>query len=279
MRVRRFLHLILLLGVCGLVWQVWLTWSHSRPPIVTNAPSSLNTHMPTISQAGPGTGKKLSRTITAKNLFSPDRRTPKEEAPKQEEKPPVPPPKHLKLVGVFLTDGRQEAFFTDASKGGKVVRVAAGGTLESYQVTRLTHSEAVLTLGEGGEEVSLQINVQKSIDAAKAPRIIPARPKPQKQAKPTGEEAQGGSPEGRVPPTQPLPSYESVLGASSTPVPVLGAGITPAAAPTAPTASGNGQDEALSIRQNIRQMQRRLREIRRNRARESRETRAEGRNE
>jgi hypothetical protein len=255
MRVRRFLHLILLLGVCGLVWQVWLTWSHSRPPIVTNAPSSLNTHMPTISQAGPGTGKKLSRTITAKNLFSPDRRTPKEEAPKQEEKPPVPPPKHLKLVGVFLANGHQEAFFADASKGGKVVRVPTGGTLESYQLTRLTHAEAVLTLGQGGEEVSLQIAVQKSPDAAKASRRTSAKPK--RLAEPVG-----GRPGGQAPPQAP-PAYQSVLGAG-----------TPQAAATT-TLTASGQDEAVSIRQNIRQLQRRLRDIRRDRARERRAARAE----
>ena len=287
MRVRRFLHLILLLGACGLVWQVWLTWSHSRPPIVTNPPSSLDAPIQTISQAGPRAGNKLSQLIIAKNLFSPDRRTAKEEAPKKEEKSPVPPPRHLKLVGVFLADGRKEAFFTDSSKGGKVVRVADGGTLESYHVTRLTHSEAVLTLGKGGEEVSLRMNVQKSIDAAKAPRIIPVRPKPQSQAKPTEEGAKGRSrqgqaapqgqavPQGQAPRQQGSPSYESILGGGATPAPVLGANTTP----TAAAASGNGQDEALSIRQNIRQMQRRLREIRRDRARQRRETRAEGRDE
>jgi hypothetical protein len=277
MRVRRFLHFILLLGACGLVWQVWLTWSHSRPPIVTNGPSSLKTQVPTVSQAGPGTGKNLSHTITAKNLFSPDRRTAQEEAPKKEEKPPVPPPKHLKLVGVFLTGGRKEAFFTDASKGGKVVRVAAGATFESYQVTRLTHSEAVLTLGKGGEEVSLRMDIQKSTDAAKAPRIIPTKPK--KPARRKGDGAEEGSPEGQAPGKQAPLTYESILGGGSAPVRVLGAATTQAAATTPPPASGNGQDEALSIRQNIRQMQRRLREIRRVRARERRETRAEGRNE
>lgn len=274
MRIRRFLHVILLLGACGLVWKVWLTWSHTWPPIATNTPSSLNAYVPMVSRAGPGTGKKLSRLITQKNLFSPDRRTAKEEAPKQKEKPPVPPPKHLKLVGVVLTGGRKEAFFTDASRGGKVVRVMAGGVFESYQVTRLTHSEAVLTLGKGGEEVSLRINVQKSIDAAKAPRIIPARPKSQKQAKPTEERAEGGGPEGKAPPTS-----GSLLGGSSAPAAVLGAGTAEAAATTVSSASGDGQDEALSLRQNIRQLQRRLRDIRRQRARERRDTRAEGRDE
>lgn len=270
MRIRRFLHLILLLGACGLVWKVWSTWSHSWPPIVTNTPSSLNARVPMVSRAGPEIGKRLSQLITAKNLFSPDRRTARDEVPKKPEKPLVPPPKHLKLVGVVLTGGRNEALFSDASKGGKVVRVMAGGVFESYQVARLTHSEAVLTLGEGGREVSLRINVQKSIDAAKAPRIIPARPKPQAKAKPTEEGAEGGRSEGKAPP---------VLGGSSAPAPVLGAGTAEAAVTTASSASGEGQDEALSLRQNIRQLQRRLREIRRQRARERRDTRADGRGE
>ena len=271
MRVRRFLHLVLLLGACGLAWLIVLTWNRSPASIVIDPPSSLNTELPALSQAMPGTGKKLSRLITAKDLFSPDRRPAQEEASVKEEKPSVPPPEHLKLVGVFLAGGRKEALFTDSSKGGKVVRVATGGALESYQLARLTPSEAVLTLGEGGEEVSLRMNVQKSIDAAKAPRIIPARPKPQRQAEP-----QAGRPEGQAPQQQAAPSYNSILGADPAPTFVLGADATQAAAPTA---SGDGQDEALSIRQNIRQMQRRLREIRRDRAQERRQPQAEGRDE
>ena len=255
MRVRRFLHLILLLGACGLVWQVWSTWSHLRPPHVTPSPSSLDTPVPTVSPARPRIGRKLSRRVTAKDLFSPARRPAKKEAPKQAEEPSVPPPEHLKLVGVFLANGQQEAFFADASKGGKVVRVLAGGTLESYQLTRLTHAEAVLTLGQGGEEVSLQIAVQQSPDAAKAARRTSA--KPQRLAEPVG-----GRPGGQAPPQAP-PAYPSVLGA----------GTPQAAATTTPSASG--QDEAVSIRQDIRQLQSRLRDIRRARARERRAARAE----
>ena len=255
MRVRRFLHLILLLGACGLVWQVWSTWSHLRPPHVTPSPSSLDTPVPTVSPARPRIGRKLSRRVTAKDLFSPERRPAKKEAPKQEEQPSVPPPEHLKLVGVFLANGHQEAFFADASKGGKVVRVPTGGTLESYQLTRLTHAAAVLTLGQGGEEVSLQIAVQQSPDAAKAARRTSA--KPQRLAEPMG-----GRPGGQAPPQAP-PAYQSVLGAG-----------TPQAAATT-TLTASGQDEAVSIRQNIRQLQRRLRDIRRDRARERRAARAE----
>ena len=245
------------------MWQVWSTWSHLRPPHVTPSPSSLDTPVPTVSPARPGIGRKLSRRVTAKDLFSPERRPAKKEAPKQAEEPSVPPPEHLKLVGVFLADGQQEAFFADASKGGKVVRVAAGGTLESYQLTRLTHAEAVLTLGQGGKEVSLQIAVQKSADAAKAARITPAKPK--RQAEP-----EGGRPGGQAPPQAP-PAYPSALGAG--PASVLGAGTPRVAATTVPTASG--QDEAVSLRRNIRQLQSRLRDIRRDRARERRAARAE----
>ena len=211
--------------------------------------------MPTVSPARPRIGRKLSRRVTAKDLFSPERRPAKKEAPKQAEQPSVPPPEHLKLVGVFLANGHQEAFFADASKGGKVVRVPTGGTLESYQLTRLTHAEAVLTLGQGGEEVSLQIAVQKSPDAAKASRRTSAKPK--RLAEPVG-----GRPGGQAPPQAP-PAYQSVLGA----------GTPQAAATTASAASG--QDEAVSIRQNIRQLQSRLRDIRRDRARERRAARAE----
>ena len=266
MRVRRFLHLILLLGACGLVWQVWSTWSHLRPPHVTPSPSSLDTPVPTVSPARPRIGRKLSRRVTAKDLFSPERRPAKKEAPKQAEQPSVPPPEHLKLVGVFLANGHQEAFFADASKGGKVVRVPTGGTLESYQLTRLTHTEAVLTLGQGGEEVSLQIAVQQSPDAAKAARRTSAKPK--RLAEPVG-----GRPGGQAPPQAP-PAYPSALGAGT--ALMLGAGTPQAAATTTPSASG--QDEAVSIRQNIRQLQSRLRDIRRARARERRAARAEADN-
>ena len=271
MRVRRFLHVLLLIGAVGLGWQAWLTWSYSRPPLVTNSPNGFPQALPTISQAGAETARKLASTVIEKNLFSPDRRTQKEEKPKPEETT-VPPPQHLKLVGVFVADDRQEAFFTDASKGGKVVRVVAGENLDSYHLTRLTHSEATLTLGKGGQEVSLRMDIQKSREAARAPRIVPSRP--QSQPKPQLQREEQEPAETSAPP--PTPTYSSILGGNATPAPVLGSGQA-AASGALETASGNGQGEALSIRQNIRQLQRRLREIRRQRARERRQTQTDGR--
>ncbi len=278
MRVRRFLHVLLLIGAVGLGWQAWLTWSYSRPPLVTNSPNGFPQALPTISQAGAETARKLASRVIEKNLFSPDRRTQKEEKPKPEEEPTVPPPQHLKLVGVFVADDRQEAFFTDASKGGKVVRVMAGEDLDSYHLTRLTHSEATLTLGKGGQEVSLRMDIQKSREAARAPRIVPSRPqsqpKPQLQRERQAQREEQEPAETSAPP--PTPTYSSILGGNATPAPVLGSGQ---AAASLEAASGNGQGEALSIRQNIRQLQRRLREIRRQRARERRQARTDGRDE
>ena len=277
MRIRRFLHLILLVGVFGLLWQVWQTWSHSRTPLLAQPSAAAGTALPILPVARVGAGRQFARVITEKNLFSPDRKTEEDEPVKIEEQPTVPPPSHLKLVGVFLLDDKKEAFFQDASKGGKVVRVAAGDMLESYHLARLSRSEATLTIGKGGQEVSMRIDVQKSQDAAKAPRILPARPQPPSRTPDSsGQQEQGGQTEGGQ---SSVVSSPQILG-GGTPVPILGADSSQTAATGTgleESSSNSSQDEALSIRENIRQLQRRLREIRRQRAQERRLEREQGR--
>ena len=86
-----------------------------------------------------------------------------------------------------MADGRLEALFADASKGGKVTRVRSGDSFDAYQLTRLTHSDATLALGAGGEEVSLSLNIQKSSEAAKAPRTK----QPRRQAATKAPDAEG----------------------------------------------------------------------------------------
>ena len=260
MRLRRFVHMILLLGVCGLAWQVFLAWSHTHPLIVADPSPGLTKDLPSLPQAGPATGKKLVGVIADKNLFAPDRRPAKKipELNPVAQKPVVPPPDHLKLVGIFMADGRLEALFVDSSKGGKVTRVSSGDSFDAYHLTRLTHSEATLALGPGGDEVSLSLDIQKSSEAVKAPRTAP----PRRRIASKAQDADGKS--------------ET---ASASPL-VLGSDAVQTAATQAAKkadAKDEGKDDASSIRQNIRQLQRRLREIRRRRARERREARAEER--
>ena len=256
MRIQRFIHMVLLLGVCGLAWQVFVAWSYTRPSVSVEAPPDPHTAVPPSPRAAPATGTALARVITAKNLFAPDRR-PAQKVPERnpaDQKPVVPPPDHLKLVGVFMADGRLEALFADASKGGKVMRARSGDSFDAYHLTRLTHSEATLSLGAGGEEVSLSLNIQKSSEAAKAPRTK----QPARQAAPRAQGAEGQS--------ETAPSSPLVLGSD-----VFQMAAAQAAEKT--EAKDGGQDEAATIRQNIRQLQRQLREIRRRRARERRAAR------
>ena len=255
MRFQRFIHMVLLLGVCGLGWQVFVAWSGVRPPVAAEAPADLNTAIPSLPRAELRTGRRLAGVITAKNLFAPDRRPARKILPPNpdEQKIVIPPPDHLKLVGVFMADGRLEALFADASKGGKVTRVRSGDSFDAYQLTRLTHSDATLALGAGGEEVSLSLNIQKSSEAAKAPRTK----QPRRQAAATAPDAEGKAETAASP---------LVLGSDA-----VQTAATQAAEKT--DAEDGGKDEATTIRQNIRQLQRRLREIRRRRARERREAR------
>ncbi len=268
MRIRRFIHMILLLGVCGLAWQAFLAWAYTRPPIMAEPSPDLNTALPSFPQAGPAAGKKLVGVITAKNLFAPSRRTENARRPPAKPPPTVPPPDHLSLVGVFIVGDRHEALFADSSKGGKVTRVRSGDTLDSYHLAHLTHAEATLAFGAEGREVSLRLNTQKSTDAAKAPRIVPARS--QEQANSQTAEQERSQPD----------TQNSTRGTDSTLI--LGAAADSgeqAGTRVKKVPTGSDQDEAVTIRQNIRQLQRRLREIRRQRARERRAARAKEQDE
>jgi type II secretory pathway component PulC len=175
--------------------------------------------------------------IAMKNLFDPNRGrvdapTVKEEGPKE-----VPPPSHLKLVGVVVSHDRTEAMFTDASQGGKAVRVKEGDTLGAYQLTRVTPTAVKLALGAGGGEVTLSLALLSSSQAGAAPQMVPVAPQPKPQRRPPA----------RAP-----------------------------AQPAAPNPDENGapQEEAQALRENIQQMQQRLRQIRRQAAVE--EARARG---
>ena len=138
---------------------------------------------------------------------------------------PTPPPSHLTLVGVLLTPGREEAFLANSSQGNRVTRVQKGEQIEHYRLTRLTASEATLSLGNGGGEVALPLALLTSTKAKSLPRLTPRKAAAAKQAQP---------------PAQSQAAVEA------------------------------GGDDPARIRENIRQLQRRLRTIRRQAARERR---------
>lgn len=172
MRVRRFLHLVLLFIVGALAWQVVVTWSRPLPHIGAVAPNSgePETPVPPLPGPRPQTGRQFAEVIANKDLFSPSRSREVEESPSVET---IPPPSHLKLVGVILTPAREEAFFADASQGGKVVRVKKGESLGSYRLSQIGPLQVTLTLGEDGEEVSLPLLVLDSATAAQGRNMLP----------------------------------------------------------------------------------------------------------
>ncbi|HEV8713600.1 MAG TPA: hypothetical protein VGX03_12330 [Candidatus Binatia bacterium] len=179
MRVRRFLHILLLTGVLALLWQVVATWRRPLPKVngaASNDPE-VEAPLPPLPVVVPGASKQLAEAIADKDLFSPSRsRAVVEE--KVEVKETVPPPSHLKLVGVFLTPKREEALFVDSSQGGKVVRVHKGEALGAYQLIQLTPLYVTLTMGQDGDEVQLPLALLDSGTAIKAPRLIPPVQRP-----------------------------------------------------------------------------------------------------
>ena len=232
MRVRRFLHIVLLLVAGVLMWQVVATWSRPFPSTDSPAQDGVEKEKSLLpaQESAPQAGKQFAEVISDKDLFAPSRsRAVKESTPVAAA---VAPPSHLKLVGVVLSPDREEAFFADSTQGGKVVRVRKGDTLGSYRLAQVTPLQATLALGEDGEEVSLPLLVLDSGTAAKGPHLMPAVPQPGRpgQARPAAVPGRGGGP--------------------------------PAAA--VPPA----QNESQAIRQNIQQLQQRLRQIRRQAARE-----------
>ena len=200
MRVRRFLHILLLVGVIVLLWQVVATW---RRPLPESSAASSNSPeaevpLPLVPVLVPGASKQLAAAIADKDLFSPSRsRTVVEESVTVKET--VPPPSHLKLVGVFLTPKREEAFFVDSTQGGKVVRVRKGETLGAYQLVQVAPLNVTLTVGQDGDEVQLPLSLLDSGTATKAPRLIPAVPRPGAAKPGQAAQNQAGKP-GAVPP-------------------------------------------------------------------------------
>jgi hypothetical protein len=224
-----------------------MTWSRTLPVIDAAPERDLAENLlPQLAPLPPsGAGQQLAQVITNKDLFSPDRSRAPEEASTPMEVT-APPPAHLKLVGVFLTADREEAFFADSSKGGKVVRVKKGETFDSsYHLTRISPSQATLSLGQAGGEIDFPLTVLSSDNAARVPHLIPASSQSQSASTQTGQE-------------QAERVATRVLGAEA-------------------SSASSSQDQALVIRQNIRQLQRRLRQIRRQTARERQAARADGR--
>jgi hypothetical protein len=237
MRIRRFLNIVLFAVVVLFLWQVVEIWR--RPvPALSSADATVSRDQPeekalsAPSRPALDAGKQLAGVIADKDLFSPNRRR----AATEESAPvaSVPPPSHLKLVGVIVASDRQEAFFLDSSQGGKVVRVPLGASIGSYKVVRVSPLQAALTFGPDGAEVNLSLAVVDSSTAAKAPMLIP-------------------------PVAQPgVAAVRRPGQARAVPGPSPAEGANPSAM----------QEETQAIRQNIQQLQQRLRQIRRQAARQ-----------
>ena len=191
MRIRRFLHAILAVTALCLTWQIIATWNRT-PPIPGVSPSPTQEEavaLISLPVRSPQTGQRLVKQITAKDLFSPERKPPEvvvQTAPTA----PVAPPSHLKLVGVLLIPGREEAFLADSKQGNRVTRVQKGEQIELYRLTHLTASEATLSLGDDGGEVALPLVLLSSKKAKSLPRLIPKKAPAPKQAKQARQQAE-----------------------------------------------------------------------------------------
>lgn len=201
MRIRRFFHTVLAVIALGILWQTVHTWSRAMPGVQPE-PARSRTQDRAATALPPravGTGQRLAQQITDKDLFSPDRQRPvvAQQAVSTE---PTPPPAHLTLVGVLLTPGREEAFLADSSQGNRVTRVQTGESIgDLYRLTRLTASEATLSLGNGGGEVALPLALLSSKKAKSLPRLTPkqaaaAKPARQPAQSPAAAEAGGDDP-------------------------------------------------------------------------------------
>ena len=231
MRIRRFFHTILAVIALGILWQTVSTWSRAMPEVQPESARDRTRDRPATALPARSirAGQRLAQQITDKDLFAPDRKRPVvvQQTVTAE---PIPPPSHLSLVGVLLTPGREEAFLANSSQGNRVTRVQKGEQIEHYRLTRLTASEATLSLGNGGGEVALPLALLTSTKAKSLPRLTPRKAAAAKQAQPAQSQATGAESQ---------------------------------------AAAGAGDDPA-KIRENIRQLQRRLRTIRRQAARERR---------
>ena len=224
MRIRRFFHTILAIIALGIVWQTVNTWSRAMPGVQPESARAQKKDRPATALPARSirTGQRLAQQITDKDLFSPDRKRPVVVQQAVSTEPP-PPPSHLTLVGVLLTPGREVAFLADSSQGNRVTRVQRGEQIDLYRLTRLTASEATLSLGDDAGEVALPLALLSSKKAKSLPRLTPKRAAAAKQAR------------------QQAKSQAVEAG-----------------------------DDPAQIRENIRQLQRRLRTIRRQAARERR---------
>lgn len=231
MRIRRFFHIILAVIALGILWQTVSTWSRDMPGVQPESARDRTQDRPATALPARAirAGQRLAQQITDKDLFAPDRKRPVvvQQTVTAE---PIPPPSHLSLVGVLLTPGREEAFLANSSQGNRVTRVQKGEQIERYRLTRLTASEATLSLGDDGGEVALPLALLSSTKAKSLPRLTPRKAVAAKQAQPAQSQAAGAESQ---------------------------------------AAAGAGDDPAR-IRENIRQLQRRLRTIRRQAARERR---------
>jgi len=239
MRIRRALEIALGIVVIVLLWEIGAAWRRPLPaplPAPAATPDSVAQPSPPVAITPESVAPQV-QLIAAKNLFDPNRGRVDAPAVKEEGPKEVPPPSHLKLVGVVVSRDRTEAMFTDASQGGKAVRVKEGETLGAYQLTRVTPTAVKLGLGAGGGEVTLSLVLLNSSQAGAAPQMIPMAPQPSAQRRPSM----------RVPPQPDIPN---------------------------PDENAVPQEEAQALRENIQQMQQRLRQIRRRAAVE--EARARG---
>ena len=232
MRIRRFFHTILAVIALGIIWQTVSTWSRAMPSVQPESARSPKKDRPAtaLPRRSIRVGQRLARQITDKDLFSPDRKRPVV-VQQTVAVEPIPPPSHLSLVGVLLTPGREEAFLADSSQGNRVTRVQKGEQIDRYRLTRLTAAEATLAVGDGGGEVALPLALLTSKKAQSLPRLTPKKAPVTKQAK---------QDQGQAAEAQTQAAVEA------------------------------GGDDPARIRENIRQLQRRLRTIRRQAARERR---------
>ena len=176
MRVRRFLHAILAVTALCLAWQIIATWNRT-PPIPGVSPSPTQEEavaLISLPVRSPQTGQRLVKQITAKDLFSPERK-PREVVVQTAPTAPVEPPSHLKLVGVLLIPGREEAFLADSKQKNKVTRVRKGEYIGEYYLATLTAAHATLSRGSDGEEFAVPLTLLDSQSAKKLPRLTPKK--------------------------------------------------------------------------------------------------------
>ncbi len=179
MRIRRFLHFILLLLAALMGWQVVGAWTTPAPRLLPPAPPSGQIgsgNIPLFRFPPPEERKKLAALIAEKDLFSPSRGQDEEEGEEGPDlKESVPLPDHLRLVGIVRLPEKQEAFLRDTRQKGQVIRVRVGEKIGEYRLIHADESSVVLMLPDG-QRVSLELQVQKGAEAARAPRVPISRP-------------------------------------------------------------------------------------------------------